>query len=206
MKIATKVANVFQTYQFLKLSNFPNKVKIVEVGPRDGLQNEKTILKTEFKVSLIESLADTGLQTVECTSFVSPKWVPQMADSSSVYEKINKLNNVSYPVLVPNSKGMETAVKLNVKEIAVFTAASEAFTKKNTNCTIDESLVKIKEIIKIAKEKNISVRGYVSCVMGCPYEGEIDPSKVNKITEELLKLGCYEVSLGDTIGKGTPGK
>jgi hydroxymethylglutaryl-CoA lyase len=176
------------------------------VGPRDGLQNEKKIIPTDDKIKFINSLSGCGYQTIEVTSFVSPKWVPQMADSSEVYSKISKVEGVSYPVLVPNMKGMEQAMKVGVKEIAVFTAASESFCKKNINCTIEESLKKFEEIADIALKNDIKVRGYISCVMGCPYEGEISPEIVNDIANKLIAMGCYEISLGDTVGTGTPGK
>ena len=159
-----------------------------------------------MKIDLIESLSKTGLQTIEATSFVSPKWVPQMADHKEVYSAIKNIKNINFPVLVPNRKGMESAIELGVNEIAIFTAASETFCKKNINSTIEESLVKYEEVIEIAKINNIKIRGYISCIMGCPYEGEIDVLKVNELVEKLLKMGCYEVSLGDTIGKGSPGK
>eukprot|EP00494_Astrolonche_serrata_P028535 UN28802 len=187
-------------------SKSDNYVRIVEVGPRDGLQNEKQVIKLEDKKKLIEDLADTGLQTVEAGSFVSPKWVPQMADTSVLYPQLKLKDNVSYPCLTPNLKGLESALKVGVKEVAVFTAASESFCKKNINCTIDESIDRFSELFRTAKEHNIKVRGYVSCVVGCPYEGNtIKPEVVAKVSERLLELGCYEISLGDTIGVGTPG-
>lgn len=206
MKLSHKISNLFQTYQFLKHSPFPKKVNIVEVGPRDGLQNEKKILSTNFKLKLINDLSLSGLKTIETTSFVSPKWVPQMGDSQEICKSLIKKDGVAYPVLVPNLKGMETAIDCGVNEVSVFTAASESFTKKNTNCSIDESLKRIEEITVLAKKNQIKVRGYISCVMGCPYEGDISPEKVNEIVNKLLEMGCYQVSLGDTIGTGTPGK
>lgn len=184
----------------------PKNVRIAEVGPRDGLQNEAKVLTPEFKINLIESLVNAGVKHVEVGSFVSPKWVPQMASTELILEKLNFKPGVTYSVLVPNLKGVEMAVKTKANEYAVFTAASESFCKKNINCTIDESIDKFLPIIQLAKENNVKVRGYVSCVMGCPYEGEIDPKIVNKVAERLLEIGCYEVSLGDTIGIGTPEK
>ena len=189
------------------LVNLPKTVKIVEVGPRDGLQNEKKILTKDFKIQMINNLLKSGLYHIECGSFVSPKWVPQMSASEKVIDNIEipeKLKNKAIiSALTPNKKGYENAIKTKITEIAVFTAASETFTKKNINCTISESLEKFEPIIKDAKEKGIKVRGYISCVMGCPYEGEIQPNKVVGLTLKLLDMGCYEVSLGDTIGIGT---
>lgn len=185
------------------LSDF---VKIVEVGPRDGLQNEKNIVKTETKVNFINKLSETGLKSIEVTSFVSPKWVPQMADNTRVFQEINKKPDVSYPVLVPNVKGLENALKVGVKEIAVFGAASETFTKKNTNCTIEESIQNFKAVIEEARKHDVKIRGYVSCIVGCPYEGNTKPKIVASIAAAMLQLGCYEVSLGDTIGVGSPTK
>ncbi|KRX00174.1 hypothetical protein PPERSA_10673 [Pseudocohnilembus persalinus] len=184
----------------------PRNVKIVELGPRDGLQNEKTIVSPNDKIDFINRLNDCGFQSIEVTSFVSPKWVPQMADNKEVYSKIKKLQNVNYPVLVPNLKGLEQALEVGVKEIAVFSAASEGFTKKNINCTIEESLQKFQEIFTFCKDKNIKIRGYVSTVMGCPYDGDVNPEKVKFVSDKLFEMGCYEVSLGDTIGVGTPEK
>ena len=183
----------------------PKEVRIVEVGPRDGLQNEKNILSLNIKKQLIDIIIESGINHIECGAFVSPKWVPQMANSK---ELINSLDNTYFErtisALVPNLKGLEMALDTKVNEIAVFTAASESFTKKNINCTIEESLEKFKPVIDKAKENGIKVRGYISCVVGCPYEGEIKPEKVNELAIQLLELGCYEVSLGDTIGIGTP--
>lgn len=181
-------------------------VKIVEVGPRDGLQNEKQMVPTEIKVDFINRLSATGLRSIEVTSFVSPKWIPQMADNAMVFKEIDKKDSVSYPVLVPNLKGLTSAVAASVKEIAVFTAASEAFSKTNTNCSIEESVRNIKPLTEEAKQQNIRIRGYVSCVVGCPYEGETKPATTAHLASILLDLGCYEVSLGDTIGVGTPRK
>jgi hydroxymethylglutaryl-CoA lyase len=182
----------------------PSSVKIVEVGPRDGLQNEKEIVPTTTKIEFINRLSECGYQTIEATSFVSPKWVPQMADHSEVFQTIHKKASVSYPVLVPNLQGLSAALEAGAKEIAIFTAASESFTKKNINCTIDESFERFAPIMELAKQENIRVRGYVSCVLGCPYEGEIKPEAVAIVAKRLFEMGCYEVSLGDTIGVGTP--
>ncbi len=184
--------------------SFPTSVKIVEVGPRDGLQNEKQPIDAAVKIELIERLTNAGLNYIEAGSFVSPKWVPQMAGSDEVFAGVKRQNGVTYAALTPNLKGFERAAEVNATEVAVFTAASEAFTKKNTNCTIAESLERIEPLIAAAKEKNLPVRGYVSCVVGCPYDGEIDPATVRDIAVKLIDMGCYEVSLGDTIGVGTP--
>ena len=183
---------------------YPKSVRIVEVGPRDGLQNEKSIVPVEAKVELINRLSEAGLKTIEAGAFVSPKWVPQMADTDKVYAAIDKKPGVSYPVLVPNAKGMESAVAAGVKEIAVFAAASETFSQKNINCSIAESLERFSPVLEEAKKHGIKVRGYVSCVLGCPYEGEIAPTAVVKVARALYDMGCYEISLGDTIGTGTP--
>lgn len=182
----------------------PKFVKIVEVGPRDGLQNEKEFIEAKDKVALIEKLADAGLPVVETGSFVSPKWVPQMATSSEVFAQVNRKNGVSYSALTPNMKGFEAAVEANASEVAIFGAASEAFSQKNINCSIEESLARFEPIMTEAKAKGIKVRGYVSCVVGCPYEGDISPEKVADVAEKLYQMGCYEISLGDTIGVGTP--
>jgi isopropylmalate/homocitrate/citramalate synthase len=184
----------------------PKSVRIVEVGPRDGLQNEKTIVSVEIKIDLINRLSETGLRTIEAGAFVSPKWVPQMADTDKVYAAIRKKPGVSYPVLVPNVRGMESAVAAGVKEIAIFGAASETFSRKNINCSIAESIEQFRPVIDMAKKYGIKVRGYVSCVLGCPYEGEIKPEAVIKTAKALYDMGCYEISLGDTIGAGTPEK
>ena len=181
-------------------------VRIVEVGPRDGLQNEPGSVPTEVKVELIERLADAGLPAVEATAFVSPKWIPQMADHAEVLERVRRKPGVSYPVLTPNLKGFEAARAAGAKEVAVFGAASEAFSKKNINCTIEESLERFRPVVEAARSANVRVRGYVSCVLGCPYEGEVKPQKVAEVAGALFDMGCYEVSLGDTIGVGTPGK
>jgi hydroxymethylglutaryl-CoA lyase len=180
--------------------------RIVEVGPRDGLQNEPGEVPTEVKLQLIERLADAGLPAVEATAFVSPKWIPQMADHTEVLERLRRKPGVSYPVLTPNLKGFEAARAAGATEVAVFGAASEAFSKKNINCSIAESLERFRPIAFAAKKHDIKVRGYVSCVLGCPYEGEIEPERVADVAGALFEMGCYEVSLGDTIGVGTPGK
>ena len=184
----------------------PEFVRVVEVGPRDGLQNEPGELPTAVKVELIERLADAGLPAVEATAFVSPKWVPQMADHTEVLERIRRKPGVSYPVLTPNLKGFEAARAAGATEVAIFGAASEAFSKKNINCSIAESLERFRPVVEAARQARVSVRGYVSCVLGCPYEGEIKPERVADVAAALYEMGCYEVSLGDTIGTGTPGK
>ncbi|MBV9225999.1 MAG: hydroxymethylglutaryl-CoA lyase [Acidobacteriaceae bacterium] len=185
---------------------FPPQVKIVEVGPRDGLQNEKALVPLHVKVSLIEGLTEAGLRTIESGSFVSPKWVPQMADTAAVLSGVRRVTGVEYPVLVPNLKGLEAALAAGAKEIAVFTSASESFSQSNTNCTIDESLRRCREVVKAASVSGLPARGYVSCALVCPYEGEITPEAVARVASELAQMGCYEISLGDTIGAGTPVK
>lgn len=187
-----------------KMSNKQQKITIYEVGPRDGLQNEKEIIGTEQKVELVNLLSDVGFEKIEVTSFVSPKWVPQMADATEVLSKISRSANVTYAALTPNMKGLEKALEANVNEIAIFGAASESFSQKNINCSIQESLERFAPVVKAGREANLPVRAYVSCVAGCPYEGDIAPEAVRKVAEQLLNMGCYEVSLGDTIGKGTP--
>jgi hydroxymethylglutaryl-CoA lyase len=182
------------------------KVRIVEVGPRDGLQNEPGEVPTAIKLELIERLADAGLPAVEATAFVSPKWVPQMADHTEVLERIRRKPGVSYPVLTPNLKGYETARAAGATEVAVFGAASETFSEKNINCSISESLNRFRPLAAKAMQDKIKVRGYVSCVLGCPYEGEVKPERVADVAQALFDMGCYEISLGDTIGTGTPGK
>ena len=181
-------------------------VKIVEVGPRDGLQNEKQTVPLAVKVELIQSLAASGLLNIEAGAFVSPKWVPQMADSAEVLQALPLDGTVNYPVLVPNDKGMDVALAAGVREIAVFGAASEAFSQKNINASIAESLQRFESVMKRAVAANVRVRGYVSCVVGCPYEGAIAPRKVAEVARALYDMGCYEISLGDTIGVGTPDK
>jgi hydroxymethylglutaryl-CoA lyase len=187
------------------------KVRLVEVGPRDGLQNEKNFISLDDKIQLIEGLAEAGLTHIEAGSFVSPKWVPQMADSLEVMQKIQRLDNVRYAALTPNLKGFQQALEAGANEVAIFAAASESFSQKNINCSISESLDRFLPIMQQAKKLHIPVRGYVSCILGCPYEGKITPdnaqahfNKVKQVTQQLLAMGCYEVSLGDTIGTGTP--
>lgn len=184
----------------------PKKVRLVEVGPRDGLQNEKQHVPTATKIELIGRLADCGLTVIEATAFVSPKWVPQMADAAEVMQGIEKRDGVHYPVLVPNEKGLEAALAAGVEEVAVFAAASEAFSQKNINCSIRESLERFKPVLARAKEVGIKVRGYVSCALGCPYQGDVAATAVADVAWALFEMGCYEISLGDTIGIGTPGK
>ena len=188
------------------MSGLPREVRIVEVGPRDGLQNEQGEVPTAVKLELIERLADAGLRAVEATAFVSPKWIPQMADHTEVLERIRRQPGVSYPVLTPNLKGYEAARAAGATEVAVFGAASEAFSKKNINCSIAESLERFRPVVEKAMQEKIKVRGYISCVVGCPYEGDIEPRKVAEVAAALYDMGCYEVSLGDTIGVGTPGR
>ena len=188
------------------LMTLPKKVRIVEVGPRDGLQNEAATVPAAVKIELIHRLADAGLPAVEATAFVSPKWVPQMADNAEVMAGIRKKPGVAYPVLVPNLKGLEAALAAGAQEIAVFGAASEAFSQKNINCTIAESLARFEPVAREAKQRGLAVRGYISCVAGCPYQGAVAPAAVAQVAAELYRMGCYEISLGDTIGVGTPGK
>jgi len=180
------------------------KIQIVEVGPRDGLQNEKMWVETETKIALIEKLADAGLTKIEATSFVSPKWVPQMKDAFVVLSGIERRPGVTYPVLTPNLKGFERALEAGVTEVAVFGAASESFSQKNINCSISESVERFRPVIEAAQKNSVRVRGYISCVLGCPYEGEVPLENVVNLAEKMLKMGCYEISLGDTIGIGTP--
>ena len=185
---------------------YPRSVRMVEVGPRDGLQNEAKTVPTAVKVRLIESLAEAGLTVIEAGAFVSPKWVPQMADTAEVLAGITRRPNVSYPVLVPNMKGFEVAKEAGCTEIAIFGAASEAFSRKNINCSIAESLERFAPVAAAARTAGMRVRGYISCVLGCPYEGDIAPQTVAAVSQKLLALGCYEISLGDTIGVGTPAR
>jgi len=182
----------------------PERVKLVEVGPRDGLQNESEFVPTAVKLELIRRLAAAGLQTIEVTSFVSPKWVPQMADAVEILAGLDLNGAVSYPVLVPNLKGLEGALAAGAREVALFAAASETFSQKNLNCSIATSLDRFGEVASAALAKGVRVRGYVSCALGCPFEGPIAPEIVAKVAEQLLQLGAYEISLGDTIGVGTP--
>jgi len=184
----------------------PARVKMVEVSPRDGLQNEAKSVPVDVKVALIDRLSACGLPAIEVGSFVSPKWVPQMADTDQVLARIQRRPGVSYPVLVPNLKGLEAALAAGVSEIAMFGAASESFSKRNINCTIDESLERFGSVARAARERGLRVRGYVSCVLGCPYEGDIAPAAVARVAGRLYAEGCYEVSLGDTIGVGTPAR
>ncbi|KAI9193071.1 3-hydroxy-3-methylglutarate-CoA lyase [Polychytrium aggregatum] len=204
-------AEMMRIYRMLPKRGFasqtrPDFVKIVEVGPRDGLQNEPQNVPTPTKIEFINMLSQTGLSVIETTSFVSPKWVPQMGDASAVMKGITRAPGVSYPVLTPNYKGFEAALKAGAAEVAIFGAASESFTKKNINCSIDESLRRFEDVCEAAKEHNIKVRGYVSTVVGCPYEGTIEPRAVAHVAKKLHEMGCYEISLGDTIGVGTPKK
>ena len=183
--------------------SFPTRVRMVEVGPRDGLQNEAAVVPTEVKVELIERLGAAGLRTIEAGSFVSPKWVPQMADSDAVLAGIARRPGVAYPVLVPNMRGFEAARAAGADQIAVFVAASESFSQRNTNCSIAESLARVAPVAEAARAAGIGLRGYLSCVVACPYEGKIEPVQVAQVAARLFELGCAEVSLGDTIGVGT---
>ena len=182
----------------------PTQVKIVEVGPRDGLQNEKQIVPTEIKIELIDRLAEAGVRVIEATSFVSPKWVPQMADNAAVMQGIKRHPAAVYPVLTPNLQGFDTAIQAGASEVAIFAAASESFSRKNINCSIAESLKRFEPILSVASSLEIKVRGYVSCVVGCPYEGAIAPEQAASVAKTLFDMGCYEVSLGDTTGVGNP--
>ena len=184
----------------------PTHVRIVEVGPRDGLQNEKTAISTADKIALIDRLSATGLRTIEATSFVSPKWVPQLADAAEVFRGIHRLDGVAYPVLVPNEQGYDRARAVGASEVAVFTAASEAFNQRNINASIDESIERFRPVLERANHDGVRVRGYVSTVLGCPYQGAVPVADVVRVAQRLHALGCYEISLGDTIGVGTPGK
>ena len=185
--------------------SLPSHVRLVEVGPRDGLQNEAQPISVADKVQLVDALSAAGLSYIEVGSFVSPKWVPQMAGSAEVFAQIQRKPGVTYGALAPNLRGFEDALAAGVKEVAVFAAASEAFSQRNINCSISESLERFAPIMASAKQHGVSVRGYVSCVLGCPYEGEIAPEQVAAVARELYAMGCYEVSLGDTIGTGTAG-
>ena len=180
------------------------KIQIVEVGPRDGLQNEKICVEPETKIALIEKLADAGLTKIEVASFVSPKWVPQMKDAFEVLSGIERRPGVTYPVLTPNLKGFERALEAGVTEVAVFGAASEAFSQKNINCSISESVERFRPVLEAAQKNSVRVRGYISCVLGCPYQGEVPIENVVNLSEKMSEMGCYEISLGDTIGIGTP--
>ena len=183
-----------------------DSVRIVEVGPRDGLQNEKPIVPTATKIALIDRLSAAGLRSIEATSFVSPKWIPQLADAAEVFAGIQKFEGVSYPVLVPNLQGYERALAVGVREVALFTGASEAFTRQNINASIEESIDRFRPILERAGNDGVRVRGYVSTTLGCPYQGAVDVRDVVRVARRIHDLGCYEVSLGDTIGVGTPSK
>ena len=184
----------------------PTKVRLVEMGPRDGLQNEAREVPTAVKLELIERLGAAGLPAIEATAFVSPKWIPQMADHTEVLERMRRKPGVDYPVLTPNLKGYEAARAAGATEVAVFAAATEAFSKKNINCSIAESMERFSHVVESSLKNKIKVRGYISCVVACPYEGEVAPQKVGELAAALYDMGCYEISLGDTIGAGTPGK
>ncbi|MDE2235758.1 MAG: hydroxymethylglutaryl-CoA lyase [Gammaproteobacteria bacterium] len=186
------------------MSKFPESVKIVDVGPRDGLQNEKNIVPAATKIEFVNRLTASGLKTIEVTSFVSPKWIPQLADAEEVFRGIEKMPGVSYPVLVPNEQGMQRALAAGAKDVSIFTAASESFNQKNIHCSIAESIERFKPVMALAAKHGIRVRGYISTVIACPYEGEVSPDVVAKIAKQLAGLGCHEISLGDTIGVGTP--
>ena len=187
-------------------TKLPEQVRIVEVGPRDGLQNEPQSIGTSTKIQLIDMLTKAGLSYIESGSFVNPKWVPQMAGSEEVFRQLLKHKDVTYAALTPNLQGFERAIAVDVTEVAVFGAASESFSQKNINCSIDESLQRFVPVLEAAKLKGIAVRGYVSCIAGCPYEGEIKPEAVSRVAKTLYDMGCYEISLGDTIGVATPRK
>ncbi len=181
-------------------------MKIVEVGPRDGLQNESSPVSVEAKVHLIEALVHAGVRNVECGSFVSAKWVPQMEDTGAVFATLDRVSGVNYSALVPNLEGLKEAARCGVEEVAIFASASESFSRSNINCSISESLTRLRAVANDAKARGMRLRGYVSCVLGCPYEGEVALSAVRNVAAELADMGCYEVSLGDTIGVGTPRK
>ncbi|XP_021862282.1 uncharacterized protein [Spinacia oleracea] len=195
----------YPKYKNTLLERIPKYVKIVEVGPRDGLQNEKYIVPTDVKIELIKMLAFSGLPVIEATSFVSPKWVPQLADAKFVMQAVQNVQGSRFPVLTPNLKGLEAAVAAGAKEVAVFASASESFSKSNINCTIEESLIRYRDVASAAEKFSLPVRGYISCVVGCPVEGAVSTSQVAYVAKELSDMGCYEISLGDTIGVGTPG-
>jgi hydroxymethylglutaryl-CoA lyase len=188
------------------MSTLPARVKIVEVGARDGLQNEVAVVPTDTKLALISKLADAGLRYIEATAFVSPKWIPQMADHEAVMRRLPRRNGVRYSALTPNLKGFEAALAAGTQEVAIFGAASEPFSRKNINCSITESLHRFEDVMQAARRAAIPVRGYVSCVLGCPYQGEVATSAVADVAGALHDMGCYEISLGDTIGVGTPRK
>ncbi|MEM8661835.1 MAG: hydroxymethylglutaryl-CoA lyase [Pseudomonadota bacterium] len=184
---------------------FPDRVQLVEVGPRDGLQNEPNLIPLNTKLQLIDNLAAAGHTVIEAGSFVNPKWVPQMADSEAVFSGIKRHSGVRYAALTPNARGFERALAAGADEVAIFAAASESFSEKNINCSIADSLARFEPVMQAALDRNIPVRGYISCVLGCPYEGEVKPDAVSTVCAALLDMGCYEVSLGDTIGIGTAG-
>lgn len=186
--------------------SLPSKIRIIEVGPRDGLQNESKKVSTATKIELIHRLGEAGLKSIEATAFVSPKWVPQMADAAKVMAGIERRAGISYPVLTPNMQGLQAALAAGATEVAVFGAASETFSQKNINCSIAESLERFRPLVAAAKEQDVKVRGYVSCVLGCPYQGEVSATAVAEVAHALFDMGCYEISLGDTIGSGTPEK
>ena len=190
--------------EIMDKTNYPKQVSIVEVGPRDGLQNEPSFVSTQTKIDFINQLSTTGLKRIEATSFVSAKAIPQLADCSAVYEKITKANGVRYSALIPNEQGMQKALEAGITEIALFTAASETFNQRNIHCSIAESIQRFEPVIALAKQHGLFIRAYVSCVLGCPYEGNVSPNKVAEITRQLTDLAVTEISLGDTIGVGTP--
>jgi len=190
--------------EIMDFRSFPERIKIVDVGPRDGLQNEKTRVSVTDKIELIDALGRAGVPAIEAGSFVSPAWVPQMADTAEVLAGVKRLPGVSYPVLVPNMRGLEAAIDAGAMEVAVFGSASETFSRRNLNCTISESLQRFRPVCETALRHGLKVRGYVSCTLGCPYEGDISPAAVADIAGHLVAMGCYEISLGDTIGVGTP--
>ncbi|MGH1353210.1 MAG: hydroxymethylglutaryl-CoA lyase [Methyloligellaceae bacterium] len=179
-------------------------ITLFEMGPRDGLQNEKKIIATKDKVKLVDLLSDCGFSKIEVTSFVSARWVPQMADAADVLNRITRKPGVAYTALTPNMKGLQAAIAAEADEVAIFASASEGFSRKNINCSIEESIQRFRPVADLAKEKNLPLRGYVSCVVGCPYDGEVSPDAVARVVSQLAMLGCYEISLGDTIGTGTP--
>jgi hydroxymethylglutaryl-CoA lyase len=188
----------------MALDRLPARATVTEVGPRDGLQNEKEVVSTEAKVAFVEALADAGLKEIEVSSFVSPKWIPQLADAEEVFRRLRRRDGVVYAALVPNEKGMERALACGVKKIAVFTAATETFNRKNVNASIAESLARFRPVVEAARRAGAAVRGYVSTAFGCPYEGAVDPAAAARVCRDLLDLGCDEVSVGDTIGVATP--
>ncbi|XP_059045980.1 hydroxymethylglutaryl-CoA lyase, mitochondrial [Achroia grisella] len=205
LKYNYSVSTITRCYLIRNASKVASQIRIYEVGPRDGLQNESKFVPTDIKLELINKLAAAGINNIESASFVSPKWVKQMSDGVDVMKNLNRVSGVNYPVLVPNLKGYEIAKQCNVEEVAIFPAGSEGFSQKNLNCSVQEGLQRFKQVALQAIKDGLRVRGYVSCVVGCPYDGPISPKIIAKITEELLEMGCYEVSLGDTIGVGTAG-